>query len=73
MATPMHPVKSSQISYIGFDDENNKLYVTFNRTNKTYEYSEVTYKVWKELKESTSVGSYFSKNIKNKYQYKEIK
>ena len=73
MATPMYPVKSSQISYIGFDDEENKLYVTFAKTNKTYEYQEVPYTVWKDLKESTSVGSYFSKNIKSKYQYKEIK
>ena len=72
MTTPMHPVKSSQLSYIGFDDENNKLYVTFNN-NKTYEYSDVPYRVWKEFKSSTSVGSYFSKNIKNKYIYKEIK
>lgn len=72
MATPMRKVESSQISHIGFDDENNKLYVTFNN-NKTYEYSDVPYSVWKEFKTSTSIGSYFSKNIKNKYQYKEIK
>lgn len=72
MATPMIPVESSQLSYIGFDDENNKLYVTF-KNNKTYEYSDVPYNVWKEFKTSTSIGSYFSKNIKNKYQYKEIK
>lgn len=72
MTTPMHSVESSQISHIGFDDENNKLYVTFIN-NKTYEYSDVPYSVWKEFKESISVGSYFSKNIKNKYTYKEIK
>lgn len=72
MATLMIPVNSSQISYIGFDDENNKLYVTFAKTNKTYEYQEVPYSVWKELKESTSIGSYFSKNIKNTYKYREI-
>ena len=52
--------------------ENNKLYVTF-KNNKTYEYSDVPYSVWKEFKASTSVGSYFSKNIKNKYPYTEIK
>ena len=72
MSTPMIPVNSSQISYIGFDDENNKLYVTFNN-NKTYEYLDVPYSVWKELKSSDSIGSYFTKNIKTKYQYKEIK
>lgn len=72
MTTPMIPVVSSQLSYIGFDDENNKLYVTF-KNNKTYEYSDVPYSVWKEFKASTSIGSYFSKNIKNKYTYKEIK
>ena len=72
MAIPMHPVKSSQISYIGFDDEENKLYVTFTKTNKTYEYKEVPYSVWKALKESTSIGSYFSANIKGKYKYTEI-
>lgn len=72
MTTQMIPVNSSQISYIGFDDENNKLYVTFNRTNKTYEYSDVPYIIWKDFKESTSIGSYFSKNIKNTYKYREI-
>ena len=72
MSTPMIPVNSSQISYIGFDDENNKLYVIF-KNNKTFEYSDVPYTVWKELKSSDSIGSYFTKNIKTKYQYKEIK
>ena len=72
MATPMYPVNSSQISYIGFDDENNILYVTF-KNNKTYEYSDVPYVTWKALKNAPSIGSYFSSNIKNKYKSKEIK
>ena len=71
MATPMHPVKSSQISYIGFDDDNNKLYVTFPN-GTTYEYDNVSYTTYKELKNSESVGSYFTKNIKNKYKYRKI-
>ena len=72
MAIPMHPVKSSIISYIGFDDEENKLYVTFVKTNKTFEYKDVPYIIWKDFKNSESVGSYFTKNIKNKYKYTEI-
>ena len=53
MTTPMYPVNSSQISYIGFDDENNILYVTF-KNNKTYEYSDVPYVTWKALKNAPS-------------------
>ena len=71
MATPMYPVKSSQLSYIGFDDDNNKLYVTFSN-GTTYEYDNVPYITYKELKNSESVGSYFTKNIKTKFKYKKI-
>ena len=71
MAIPMYPVKSSQLSYIGFDDDNNKLYVTFPN-GTTYAYDNVPYTTYKELKNSESVGSYFTKNIKNKYKYRKI-
>jgi len=72
MATPMIPVVSSQISYIGYDDENQKLYVTFTKGGKTYEYSDVPYKIFKEFEKSESIGQYFIKNIKTKYINREV-
>lgn len=66
MTTPMFPVKSSQISYIGYDEDNNELYVTFSN-DTTYKYSDVPKEVYNELSKAKSVGKYFAQNIKNKY------
>lgn len=43
------------------------LTVTF-KTGKSYGYSEVPIEVWNSFKEATSKGSFFSRNIKNKYK-----
>lgn len=67
MTTPMHSVSSSQISYIGYDEDDEVLHVVFpNRAH--YEYYDVPKSVYEELRSADSVGSYFSKNIKNKYK-----
>lgn len=72
MNTPMFPVNSSQISYIGYDEETNILYVTFSN-NSTWAYYSVSKEVFNELKNATSVGKYFSTNIKDKYDCNKIK
>lgn len=69
MAVPMFPVNSSNLDYIGWQDCT--LYITFKKGYK-YKYEEVPEEVFKELKESTSIGSYYHANIKGKYTSSKI-
>lgn len=71
MTTPMHPVSSSQISYIGYDEDTNTLYVTF-KNGSTFKYEDVPKSKYDKLLNSSSIGSYFIKNIKNNYSYSKI-
>jgi hypothetical protein len=72
MTTQMFPVQSSQISYIGFEEETNILYVTFSN-NTTWAYYSVSKEVFEALKNATSVGKYFNSEIKGKYDMNKIK
>ena len=66
----MHPVSSSQISFIGYNYDTNTLYVVF-KNNNTYKYQNVPEKVFNELKESGSIGKYFN-SIKNDYNCSKV-
>lgn len=57
------PVKSSQISEIGYVKEDLTLYVKF-RNNKLYSYAPVTPEQYDDFKNSDSIGSYFHTNLK---------
>lgn len=67
----MYPVTSSQITYIGYVEEVEHLYVTF-KNGQTYRYEGVSKEEFLELKESDSVGSYFAENIKSSYPYTKL-
>lgn len=70
----MIPVKSSQILSVGYDMKTETLYIEFHNWN-VYEYKDVPVDVWQILTSpSTSVGSYFIKEIKpeGRYEYKKI-
>jgi len=68
----MHPVKSSQILSVGYDPKLEILYVEFTNWN-VYEYYNVPGEVSAVmLSPSTSVGSYFYKEIKGKFEYKKL-
>ena len=66
MATPMFPVQSSQLAYIGYDKDTNELYVTFHN-GSTYKYSNVPKEKFEDFKTATSVGKYYLVNIKGEY------
>lgn len=70
--TPMVPVTSSQLSYIGYDKDSNTLYITF-KNGSVYEYTDVPITVYNELMGAASVGKYFASNIKNNYRNSRIK
>lgn len=62
------PVTSSSINSIGYDAETKILEVEFN-TGAIYRYLNVTESEYAGLMDAESVGAYFSKHIKGKYEY----
>lgn len=68
----MFPVSSSQISYIGYEDDDMSLIVVFTN-GSTYRYDNVPREVFDDLKSASSVGKYFNANIKNSYSNSKIK
>jgi hypothetical protein len=67
------PVESSSLKSVGYDivDGNLVLEVEFAR-GAVYHYYQVSYDVYEQLMSAESVGSYFSKNIQKKYQFKKV-
>ena len=62
------PVTSSSINSIGYDAETKTLEVEFN-TGAVYRYLNVPVSEYVGLLTADSVGAYFSKHIKGKYEY----
>jgi len=59
-------VVSSNINRIGYDVDGLKLYVEF-KSSKCYVYEGVPLSVFVGFKQADSKGSYFSRNVKNKF------
>jgi hypothetical protein len=59
------------ISAIEYHPTDQWMSVTF-KTGKVYAYYHVSETVWKQALEATSIGEWFSQNIKNQYSYKLI-
>jgi hypothetical protein len=73
----MHPVQSSNLEAIGYDEEENLLYVAFSEKHNTprtlYRYFDVDESVFEGLLNSESKGKYFYKNIRNSgYAYTKL-
>lgn len=65
------PVTSSNIRSIGYEDEPNILEIEFH-SGGIYQYFEVPKSVYEALMGASSHGSFFHKNIRNKYRYTKI-
>lgn len=69
----MYKVESSNINYLGYDNENRILKVIF-KNDSAYAYFGVPEIVWEELKGAESRGRYLTEVIiKRPEQYKYIK
>ncbi|AZI66922.1 KTSC domain-containing protein [Kaistella daneshvariae] len=67
----MTPVSSSNIESIGYDKQNQELYIKF--LNQTiYVYKGVPQHEYQNLLEAPSQGSYLNRNFKNVYPYERI-
>jgi hypothetical protein len=64
----MFPVNSSNISAVGFDPDNQMVYVQF-LNGSTYAYKGVPEHEFENLRTAPSVGSYLNRNYKNIYPY----
>lgn len=65
----MKPVKSSNIQAVGH--EGGKLRVQFTN-GSTYEYDDVPSGLARSLANAESPGSFFSQNIRGKYEHKKV-
>ena len=72
MATLLIEVESSNISQIGYDEEDSSLFVYMKRSPDTfYVYKDVTPITFVQFKLAESKGKYFLENIKGKYEYEK--
>jgi len=56
---------------IGYDQQSLNLFIFFNN-GSVYRYSSVPYSIYINLLNANSIGSFFKKNIANKYKYEKI-
>lgn len=66
----MNPVKSSNISAVGYDPSTKILEIHFKNGSK-YEYRDVPPEAYEALMNAKSVGSHFHAHVKTKYLYRE--
>jgi len=67
----MQSVSSSNIAAVGYDAENESVYVQF-LDGSTYAYKGVTEHEFENLRTAPSVGSYLNRNYKNVYPYERM-
>jgi hypothetical protein len=72
MSVPqMIPVSSSNIESIGYDEQNEQVYVRF-LNGTLYVYKGVPLHEFENLRGAPSLGSYLHRNYKNVYPYERI-
>lgn len=62
----MIPISSSAISHIGYDKNTKQMKITFKGSG-TYDYCGVPENVYNAFINASSIGSHYSKYIKDKY------
>jgi len=67
----MHSVSSSNVAELGYDEENQMVYVCF-QNGTAYTYSNVPIQEYEALNNASSIGSYLNRNFKNVYPYVRI-
>ena len=67
----MQAVTSGSIAKVGYDPQTLTMLITFH-TGSTYEVTNVNQSVYDKFMESPSMGTFYARNIKNKFNYKKI-
>lgn len=68
----MHLRGSSNIAAVGYNQEHKALRVEFSNSG-VYQYQGVPVDVYEAMLASSSIGSYFSKNIRNQFKCVKLK
>ena len=67
----MIEVTSSNIESVGYDNDEQTLFVKF-KSGTTYSYSEVLVEIYDEMLQADSKGKYFYANIRNVYSFEKV-
>lgn len=67
----MIPVSSSNIASIGYDEQNEQVYVSF-LNGSLYVYKGVPLHEYENLMQAPSHGSYLNRSFKNVYPYERL-
>ncbi|MCC4242751.1 KTSC domain-containing protein [Thalassospira povalilytica] len=67
----MHPVTSSNLAAIGYDEDSETLQIEF-LNNTTYQYFDVPAHIFSDLLNADSAGGYLAKHIKGHYRYSRV-
>lgn len=65
------PVQSTEIALVGYDSSKQLLEVTFRRGG-VYRFRGVPAEVHEKLMAASSIGTFFSENIKEAYEYVKV-
>jgi len=68
----LKPVKSSNLGATGYDPVGHVLAVKFNGSDKVHHYHEVHPDIVAAMDGAPSIGSFFAKNIRDKYHHEVI-
>ena len=68
MSKSLVHVTSSNVDAVGYDTENNYLYVRY-KNGTMYQYDKVPVEVYDGIFKTESVGRYLNENVKNKFHY----
>lgn len=63
--------ESTCFSRVGYDARNHVLIVVFRESGAEYHYFDVPEDVWESFYDSASLGRYFNREIKGKYEYEK--
>jgi hypothetical protein len=65
-------MSSTVIDSISYDPERRELAITF-KSGRTYVYDDVPIDIYEELLAADSQGAYFNHNIRDAYEYREVR
>lgn len=66
------PVSSSNLSSVGYNEEEHILEIEFN-SGGVYQYYDVPPRIHEELMNASSHGSFFHREIKDSFRYDQIR
>lgn len=67
MRPELKPVVSSNIAAVGYDEENQTLFVQFKGRDTVYEHPGVPRLTYEIMMAAESIGSYYARNVKKSY------